>query len=131
MEFIDEPLALQPKLNKNISELQLKTTFFFRRNVDQEVIPVEDPQNAWDYYTTRRPDFTYIGCSDGKIFLEGLKESRKIFLEEGLEKSQERLKRAIEEEIEVAKLNKTPPMRADIFGNGAQYLMQNMGKYGK
>lgn len=130
MDFIDEPKELNVRLNLDASQMQSKTTFFFKRLQDEEVIPIEDPQTAWDYYIRRRQDFKYVGQSDGKAFMEAVKEARQIFKEKGLEASQNRIREAIEAEKEIAKLNTTPPTEQDVFGNGAQYIRNNLKKYG-
>lgn len=131
MEFIDEPKKLNVRLNLDAGQMNVKNTFFFKRIQDQEIIPIEDTQVAWEYYRRRGQDFKYIGQSNGKVFMEGIKQSRVIFKEKGLEASQERIKQAIAEEVEIAKTNINPPLPADVFGNGAQYIQNNLMKYGK
>lgn len=129
MDFVNEPKNLNVSLNQNISELKLKTTYFFRRVLDNEIIPIEEPQAAWNYYTTRNSEFKYIGKTDGKAFQEALKEARILFKEKGLQASQERIRQAIKDEGELAKQNTTPPQNADIFGNGAHLIANRLKKY--
>lgn len=131
MDYINEPRFSNVRLNQNPSELKVKQTFFFQRISDGKNIPVEDPSSAWEYYFRKRDSFKYLGQSDGKKFMAGLKEAHKIFAEQGLEASQERIRQAIEEEVEVAKLNTNPPINGDVMGNGADYVRSKMSKYAK
>lgn len=130
MEFIDTPKTLNVRLNLDPSQMKSKTTFFFKRLQDEEIIPVEDANTAWDYFIRRRQDFKYIGQTDGKSFMESMKEVRTIFKEKGLEASQEHLRKIIHDQTEQAKENPTPPMDTDVMGPNADRIRNNKMKYG-
>lgn len=102
---------------------QAQPIYFFERE-DGTIIHAQG-REAWNLYSrkpqvigyeTRRPKF--IGVSDGTVFQKAVIDMKAIYREKGLQAAQEYLRNAQREELEKARLNKTPPQNADRFEVG-------------
>ena len=117
MDFVDEPKKLTVSLNNKPDELAPKKTYFYELPSGR-VEPAEAVE-AWRHH---KNGYKQVGVSDGKTYLQAVREAQQLFKEQGLEAAQERLRKGFSEELEVARGHFETPPNADAMGPGVQYM---------
>lgn len=107
MQF-DKPIApLIPKMNK--LERAKKTFFYERQN--GSVISTNDVLDACRMHKK----FKQYGVSDGTRFERAVAEAHRIFMEQGLDAAQQRIRDGEKEEMEAAKGHFETPLEPRVF----------------
>lgn len=111
-------------INTKLAELRPKKVFFFERQDGS--IMYTDEKDAWAIYSGRnrvlgavnnRPKL--IGTGEGKIFSQAIQEAQELFKTSGLQASQDRIKKGVEDELQEARKTVVPPRNVDtVLGNG-------------
>lgn len=122
MDFTIAEKPLVPSINNKAQELKINKTYFYE--MPSGNIEAVESREAWELHKKR---FKQIGVSDGSLYRKAMEEARELFKTEGLEKSQERLRKGVEEEIEAARGHFEVPPNNDVFGNGRQDFMNKSG----
>jgi hypothetical protein len=120
-------LPEKPLIAGSNQKVELAKPVFFFQRPDGTVFHT-DEKAAWSIYNgrstmvgIRQPLPVYLGTSDGKLFAKAVVESQQIFKTSGLQAAQDRIRKGIDEELEVAKLNKTPPPNTDTVDKYGRY----------
>jgi len=118
MNFTEPPKVSTPGINTKSQELKYNKTYFYE--VNGNIVPVE-AREAWELHRKRHKQ---IGVSDSSKYALAVQEARELFKTEGIEKSQERLRRGFDEELESARGHFETPPNNDVFGNGVREFNQ-------
>lgn len=103
-------------LNPRPNELVVQPVYFVQR-ASGDVIYV-DERSAWGLLKDRTNKL--YGVGDGKIFYDGLREAQEIGKVKGITFAQERLRKAVQDEMDASVSNKKMPRnfdRTDNWGN--------------
>jgi len=111
MEYTEEAKESNININTKVQELKANKTYFYEMP-SGNIEPVEAVE-AWGLYKKKAKQ---IGCSDGTTYRTALKEAQQLMKTEGIEKAQERLRKGLAEELEVARGNIEIPPNNDVFG---------------
>lgn len=113
------PIFVQPRMESRV--------YFFERQ-DGSIVPIDGDESAWIMYAHPKRVFVqdvppkYLGQSDGRQYMQAAEQAKVIAKEQGVEAGQKFLKEAMEKEIEIARLNRTPPPDMDsIYNNKTPY----------
>jgi hypothetical protein len=122
MDFTEPPKPAVVNLNPKTQEIQVNKTYFYEMP-NGKIEPVE-AKEAWELHKKK---YKQIGVSDGSKYRQAIAEARQIFQLQGLEMSQERLRKGFEEELEVARGNFETPPSNDVWGNGRNEFNSRFG----
>lgn len=99
--------------------------YFFKKH-NGEIIAIDGDKEAWNLFAHPTRVFTnelppkLIGTSNGQKYFEAMRLAKDFAKEHGLDKAQEMVRKAYQEEIEIAKQTIIPPPNydnVDKFGN--------------
>ena len=122
MNFTEPPKLSVPGLNTKVQEIKVNKTYFYE--MPSGNIEAVESREAWELH---RKKYKQIGVSSGLKHAQAVEEARQIFKLQGIEASQERLRKGFEEELEEARGKFETPPNNDVFGNGVSEFNSRFG----